>query len=86
MGNSAHSLFTEIEKKYKHPGVDYIAYRSNQRSAYEQTRDEHERILRHATIQEDEDIEWIRQEKRLLEQALEDAKHEAEIHRNGLIR
>lgn len=85
MGNSANKDLALIERKYGNPAIDYIIGRHNERLAYTQTRDELQRIIDHANLQEREDIEWINQEKRLLDQTLEDAKNEAEAQRKGLV-
>ena len=77
MGNSAHSQFTEIERKRGRQAVDYITYKAQQRAAYQNTRDEVQRLYDHANLQEKEDIEFLNQEKRKLEKSFQEAKQEA---------
>ncbi len=74
MGNSAQSQFTEIEKKYGRPAVDYITFKSHERIAIQHTNDEVRRIYDHANLQENEDLEFLNQEKRKLKNAFEEAK------------
>lgn len=85
MGNSAPKHFALIEQKYGAPAIDYIARKHFERTAFAQTRDETQRILDHAELQEREDLEWIDQERRLLDQAMDEAKNTAENKQAGLI-
>ena len=52
MGNHASHELDYIKKKYGEPAIDYIVYKYNQRVAYLQTRDELQRIIEHANLQE----------------------------------
>lgn len=72
MGNS--SSFKEIEKKYGQNGIDYVAFRYHERRGYYRVKQLINRLKDHINLQQQEALEFIDQEKRLLQEQFNKVK------------
>jgi len=68
MGNN--QSFESIEKKYGDKGVEYVVGKYQERKIYETINDEIARLNVNADLQEKDDLEFLRQQKARLDQAL----------------